>query len=182
MNQLETLWPGGAPARTAYVVSPFFDKPPADGVALTGLLPLLAKRRPRELCFYVRADSQPDGRIRVFAPLGMLKLARQTSDVHVHHVLPEQKNELRDLHAKMIMLASEDWQMLLIGSSNFTGAGLTAPNGNGNCEANMIYRSKVSDPDFRLFENIWPETGTEFDLGSQNLVWDPIPEELEGGT
>ena len=66
VNQLETLWPGGAPARTAYVVSPFFDKPPADGVALTGLLPLLAKRRPRELCFYVRADSQPDGRIRVF--------------------------------------------------------------------------------------------------------------------
>jgi hypothetical protein len=182
VNQLETLWPGEAPARTAYVVSPFFDKPPADGVALTGLLPLLAKRRPRELCFYVRADSQPDGRIRVFAPLGMLKLARQTSDVHVHHVLPEQKNELRDLHAKMIMLASEDWQMLLIGSSNFTGAGLTAPHGNGNCEANIVYRIKVSDPDFRLFESIWPETGTEFDLGSQNLVWDPIPEELEGGT
>lgn len=181
-KQLETLWPGGAPARTAYVVSPFFDKPPADRAALTGLLPLLAKKRPRELNFYVRFDPQPDGRIRVFAPLGMLKTARQTSDVHVHRVLPEQKEELRDLHAKMIMLASEDWQMLLMGSSNFTGAGLTAPRGNGNCEANIVYRIKVSDPDFKLFESIWPDTGDEFDLESPNLVWDPIPEELEEGT
>jgi hypothetical protein len=181
VKQLEKLWPGGSPARTAYVVSPFFDKPPADSAALAGLLPLLAKKRPRGLEFHVRADPQPDGRIRVFAPLGMLKTARQTCEVHVYHVLPEQKEELRDLHAKMIMLASEDWQMLLAGSSNFTGAGLTAPRGNGNCEANIVYRIKVSDSDFKLFESIWPDIGDEFDLESPNLVWDPIPEELEGG-
>jgi len=182
LKRLENLWPDVAPARTAHILSPFFDTPPADTAALTGLLALLAKRRPRELWFYVRADTQPDGRTRVFAPLGMVKMAQQTNVVHVYRVLPEQKEELRDLHAKMIVLGSEEWQMLLMGSSNFTGAGLTASNGNGNCEANIVYRIKCSDHDFAFFESIWPEVGDEFDIESSDLVWDPIPEELDGGT
>ena len=154
---------------------------PPTGAALTGLLPLLAKKRPRELFFYVRAEAQPDGSTRVFAPLGMLKAARQSCDVSVHRVLAEQKEELRDLHAKMVVLANDDWQMLLAGSSNFTGAGLTAPRGNGSCEANVVYRVKVSDSDFKLFESIWPDIGDEFDLEDPDLVWDPVPEECEEG-
>lgn len=182
LSQLEALWPSAAPSRVAHVLSPFFDTPPGDRVALQALLPHLAKKRPRDLHFYVRAESQPDGTKRVYAPLGMLKTARQSCDVSVFEVSAVQTDELRALHAKMLWLENDEWILLLAGSSNFTGAGLAAPRGYGSCEANLVYRLKASDSDRKSLDQVWPDVeNDELGLDDPNLLWDPVPEELEGG-
>ncbi len=58
----------------------------------------------------------------------------------------EQAGELRDLHAKMTHLANDDWLMAMIGSSNFTAAGIGSEQGRGNLEANIVYRFRRSAP------------------------------------
>jgi hypothetical protein len=178
LPQVADAWPSGSPPRTAYVVSPFFD---SDGTAAAkALLEVLAKRRPREIFFNVRTESGEDGRTRVFAPLPMVKLVAEHADVTIQGVLPEQKGELRDLHAKMIYLQNEDWRLVLVGSSNFTRAGLGAK-GAPNFEANLAYRLRGSDPEAKVLDAVWPEVAKEpLDIDSESLVWDPRDEEEEG--
>jgi hypothetical protein len=175
LSQLAEAWPSGSPPRTAYVVSPFFD---SDGNgAASALLQVLAKRRPREICFNVRTESGLEGRTRVFAPLPMVQLAAAQADVTVHRVLPEQRGELRDLHAKMIYLNNDDWRLVMAGSSNFTSAGLGA-GGRANFEANLAYRLPESDPEAKVLDAVWPDVDDEpLDIDSEALVWDPQGEE-----
>lgn len=182
LDQFSAEWPSAGPARTASIVSPFFDRPGQNHDAMKALIAQMAKKRPRDIYFYIRAEDRPDGKMRVYAPLEMLKSARRTCDVHVHTVLRVQKEEVRELHAKLLRLENDHWQMLLAGSSNFTSAGLAAAPGRGNFEANLVYRMKTSDRQFRRFEALWPDTSQdELDLDSSMLIWDPEPEELEDG-
>lgn len=179
LEQFAAQRPSGGPARTASIVSPFFDRPGRDHHAINALIAVLAMKRPRDLHFSVRASDLPDGRTRMYAPLSMLKSAQHKCDVHVHKVSAVQKEEVRELHAKMLRLENNQWQMLLAGSSNFTAAGIA---GHGNLEANLVYRVKTSDPQFLRFQAIWPDTSDdEVDLDSPALIWDPEPEEIEGG-
>ncbi len=179
LPQLAEAWPSASPPRTAYVVSPFFDN---DGTEAAGaLLQVLAKRRPREIFFDVRTESRPDGRTRVFAPLPMVKFAATHADLTVRRVLPEQNDEMRDLHAKMIYLNNDDWCVVLGGSSNFTRAGLGA-GGKANFEANLAYRLRTSDPDARVLNEIWPAVSDDaLDIESKDFIWDPRGEEDEEG-
>lgn len=182
LDQFSAEWPSGGPARTASIVSPFFDRPGQNHEAMKALIAQMAKKRPRDIYLYIRAEDRPDGKTRVYAPLEMLKSARRTCDVHVHTVLRVQKEEVRELHAKLLRLENDHWQMLLAGSSNFTSAGLAGAPGRGNFEANLVYRMKTSDRQFRRFEALWPDTSQdELDLDSPMLIWDPEPEELEDG-
>ncbi len=182
LSQLGELWPSGGPPRVAHVLSPFFDCPPGDHVAVSGLIKLLAKKGNREVVFYVRADDLPEGRLKAYAPKGMIELALETCSVTVKRVSHEQKGELRDLHAKMIILANDEWQMLLIGSSNFTTSGLGASERRGNCEANLVYRMRKSHLDFTVFDNIWPEwCDDKLDPDSNAIDWEHEREEDEGG-
>lgn len=177
--QLVDAWPSGSPPRKAYVVSPFFD---GDGrEAATALLGVLAKRRPREVFFDVRTEMGLDGRTRVFAPLSLVHACATQADTWVHRVLPEQRGELRNLHAKMIHLGNDEWRLLMAGSSNFTRAGLGAGR-TANFEANLAYRFQESDPETRVLEAVWPEVDQDpLDPESDSLVWDPQDEECEDG-
>ena len=179
LPQLAEAWPSGSPPRYAYVVSPFFD---SDGTeAAKALIDVLSKRRPREICFDVRTEDGPDSRTRVFAPLPMIELAAEQAELTVRRVLPEQMGELRELHAKMIYLHNDDWCVTLAGSSNFTRAGLGAK-GKPNFEANLAFRLRVSDPDTKVLDEVWPECADEpLDIKSKDLVWDPRGEEEEDG-
>src|SRR5690606_34146685 len=101
--------------------------------------------------------------------------------VCVRRVRPEQKGEIRDLHAKMICLESDDSLLTLIGSSNFTRAGLGV-SGKANFEANLAYRARAADPECRILEKLWPEIDDNgLDIDSVALVWDPELDEAEDG-
>jgi len=180
LPQLAEAWRSGSPPREAYVVSPFFDSDGKD--AMNALLQVLAKRRPRGITVDVRAETGLDGRTRVLAPLAMMQLAATQADLAVRRVLPDQKGERRDLHAKMIYLHNDDWCATLAGSSNFTGAGLAAGRTPPNFEANLAWILRGNDPDAKVLDEVWPETGDELDIASDDLIWDPVPEnEEEGG-
>lgn len=180
LGQVEEAWPSNSPPRRAYVVSPFFDCDGRD--AANALLHTLAKRRPRKLYFDVRTESGPDGHTRVFAPLAMVRHCAEQADVLVRRVLPEQNGEIRDLHAKMICLESDDCMLTLIGSSNFTRAGLGV-SANSNFEANLAYRARAGDPESRILGKLWPEVGDDYlDPASTELIWDPALDEGEDGS
>jgi hypothetical protein len=179
LPQLAAAWRSGSPPRSAYVVSPFFDSDGKD--AMGALLEVLAKRRPREICVDVRAETGLDGRTRVFAPLPMMQLAASQAELTVRRVLADQRGERRELHAKLIYLANDDWCATLAGSSNFTSAGLGAGRTPPNFEANLAWCVRAKDPEAKVLDEVWPEFGDELDIESDQLIWEPVPEEQEEG-
>lgn len=179
LSQLAEAWPSRSPPRSACVLSPFFDSDGKD--AANALLQVLAKRRPREIVFDVRAETGPEGRTRVFAPLSMVQHVGTQADVAVRRVKPEQKGELRDLHAKMIYLANDDWRLVMAGSSNFTRAGLGVA-GRPNFEANLAYRARDSESEAKGLDAVWPEVDEDpLDIESASLIWDAKGEDDEEG-
>lgn len=182
VKQLFEAWPSGAPVRTVSVLSPFFDLPGKDRTCVEALINGMAQRRPRKVDFYVRAEPLPDGRTRVFAPLGMVRAAGEQCEATASPVDHDQAGERRDFHAKMIQLENEGWSGTMIGSSNFTAAGLGVSKSGGNVEANLFYAARATDPLHDNLYGIWPEATTdEFDLDDSALIWEPEAEELESG-
>jgi hypothetical protein len=173
-DQLRECWPPGGPPRHARVVSPFFDPDPRAAAVVPALVDVLAKRGDRSCRFYISAEPQADGRTRLFAPRGLIDAAREHTSTFAHGLPLEQGGEPRRLHAKMLALANDEWQLLLIGSSNFTRAGLGIAAGAANLEANLAYVTRTDDPDFRALECVWPDVGDEVDLDSPAIVWDPV--------
>lgn len=179
---LERLWPGNSPPRDAYVVSPFFDHPPNDARAIDSLKAILAKRGDTGTYFFVKTELLPDGRTRVYAPKRICESERAREHIEVIPLERDQQGELREVHSKLLSLGSDDWRLLMIGSSNFTAAGLGATKGVANCEANLIYRLKTTDPSFRRLDRIWPDHAEDpINTDSANLIWEPAFEEDEDG-
>jgi hypothetical protein len=183
LEQLRELWPSSSPAREAYVVSPFFDHAPNDARTAEAWRSLLAKRGDRACHFYVKTEPLPDGRTRVYAPKGIVDTLRRDASVEVTSLTPEQNGELREVHSKLLSLGNDAWRLLLIGSSNFTSAGLGTREGKGNCEANLVYRIKTNDPVCRRLDAIRPEVrDASLDLDSNLLIWEPAFEDAEEGS
>ena len=182
IGQVEALSPPGSPPRQAYVVSPFFDHPPNDRRAVDRVKSLLAKRGEVYTSFFVKTEPLLDGRVRVYAPKAIAESSRSGDDVDVTPLTPAQQGEFRDVHSKLLSVGNDQWSVLMIGSSNFTAAGLGVTAGKGNLEANLLYRVKTTDPIFSELDGIWPEhTDTPLDVGSDNLLWEPCFEEDEDG-
>lgn len=180
--QVGELWPSNSPPREAYVVSPFFDHPPNDGRAIDALKALLAKRGENTTSFYVKTEVLPDGRTRVYAPKRITQSDRPDDAVYVYGLSTDQQGEQREVHSKLLSLGNDQWRLLMVGSSNFTAAGLGVTRGKGNFEANLVYRLKTSDISFDRVESIWPDAqDTEIDVNSSNLLWEPCFEEQEEG-
>lgn len=172
-SQLRNVWPASSPPRMAEVLSPFFDEAANSSAMIDGLAGVLAKRRPREIDFYVPAEELPGGRTRVLAPLQLVRSARDLGYVRVFEVPPDQDKELRPLHAKMLSLLNDEWWLFLVGSSNFTRAGYGLDNKAANLEANLAYLVRGRDDESKALEQVWPETGRELDVNDSNLLWEP---------
>lgn len=183
LRQVTAKWPSSSPPRVASIVSPFFDRPGRDVDAIDLLVGSMAKRGFREVSFSVRSEDLPSGQRRIFAPRGMVEAAMETCDVSVHTVSGVQRGEVRDLHAKIILLKNDEWFALLVGSSNFTAAGIGANPKFGNLEANLLYVMKATDrKGMGALDSVWPEVSAEpLDVTDPKLIWDPEPEELEDG-
>ena len=182
LDQVERLWPtAGAPPREAYVVSPFFDHPPNDGRAADSLKALLAKRGDIHTSFYVKTEPLPDGRTRVYAPKRLTDRGRAGDAIDVVPLLPDQQGELREVHSKLLSLGNDHWRLLMIGSSNFTAAGLGVRKGVGPPGEPRVPLEDVR-PVSRQIDRIWPDhSETPLDANSTQLVWQPCFEEEEEG-
>ena len=170
-DQLRERRPAGGPPRYAHVVSPFFDADPPTAAVVPALVEGLAKSGDRGCFFYIAAEPQADGKIRLFAPPGLIEAVRKHAPTFVYGLPLVQDGEPRKLHSKMLALANDEWQLLLIGSSNFTRAGLGIAAGAANLEANLAYLTRTNEPEYRALESVWPDVGDEVDLNSSAIVW-----------
>src|SRR5437763_1908948 len=63
--------------------------------------------------------------------------------------------EQRRLHGKGVLLESDDWIVSLVGSSNFTSAGL-AISGVANIEANIAIGTRADSPTATQLRELFP--------------------------
>lgn len=146
--QLKNLWNSytSSPPAYAYITSPFFDSEESEHTPSLRLFDIMKLRGEVEVEYNVTTEiiSETESKLLVNAP----DFIKNTPNPNAHHVTFHQldengKNENgkdvpRPLHLKSIWLCNQDLHMYMIGSSNFTSAGLGL-NHRNNYEANLVY-------------------------------------------
>jgi hypothetical protein len=116
LDRLRAVWSGGLPLRATHL-SPFWDS--EEGKQKTALIAtkkLLTGRPAAERSHKVAV---------VIGPRGQTSFSGQLREaVDSVQQLKEIDNEIRTLHAKCLLVESEEWVAALVGSSNHTIAGL----------------------------------------------------------
>ena len=175
---------GGSPG-VARVASPFFDVDESLSRVTASLCKAMARGKKRELWFCVPAirDNDATAPPRLAAPKALILTPTAYQGRSYVQMLPDADadNNARPWHAKMLALLSDQYSALMIGSSNFTCAGMGVGS-HRNAEANLVtivdrkdYGREVSQ-----LERVWPEMETIDDpdtaewLGSQPDVEDEL--------
>ena len=159
IKQLETLWKGPAPVN-AWVLSPFYDKDQQAGETAEQFAAILTTKGPRRLEFGAPGRILPDGTIQIDVPSALIKSSHPSLE-HRFSIVRERivvdGNEVeRPLHAKAIWLQRNDRALNMVGSSNFTAAGLGLHR-NHNIELNLAYLMRDGESPFgKLCEQSWP--------------------------
>lgn len=151
-EQLAEALPGRADE--AHVVSPFFDKGGGRLYAPDRRIweELMRRRGEASVGFHVAGEPRGDAQgWRLALPSHIVEnhaLQRASASLRLHAIEVLEDRERRPLHAKSLALVAVDWSALLIGSSNFTCAGL-GPKGARvvNWEANLLYWVKADARD-----------------------------------
>jgi hypothetical protein len=151
---------GGSPFE-AWIASPFFDADEHTSRVTASLCKLMARGRRRKLTFCVPAIRDSSAIVpRLAAPRALIltPLAYQ-GDVNVN-MLPDTDgdNNPRQWHAKMLALGADEYAALMIGSSNFTCAGMGVGQFR-NAEANLltIVGKEKYGREIGQLETVWPE-------------------------
>ena len=150
----------GSPTE-AFVASPFFDTP-TDGtdIATASLCKAMARGIERRLTICVPEVGKTGGAWRLAAPASLQSTPCRYKAVAEFRLLPRQgeENEERPWHAKMLALRSDAYSALVVGSSNFTQAGLGIGRRH-NAEANVLVLAE-RQPHAREpaeLEAVWPD-------------------------
>ena len=158
---LECRRRGGSPSE-AWTASPFFDADGDTSRVTASLCKLMARGGQRAICFCVPAMRDNDAATvpRLAAPMALVQTPPVYQGVVTVKMLPEldgDKNR-RPWHAKMLALLADQYSALMVGSSNFTCAGMGVGQYR-NAEANLLtivdrvdYGREVSQ-----LEAVWPE-------------------------
>lgn len=152
---------GGSPHQ-AWVASPFFDADDETSRVTASLCKLMARGRQRKLRFCVPAirDNNAATVPRLAAPIALLHTPSAYQGAVTVEMLPEldEDKNRRQWHAKMLALFADEYLALMIGSSNFTCAGMGVV-GHRNAEANLLTivdRVEYGREAGQL-ESTWPE-------------------------
>ncbi|MXZ69947.1 MAG: hypothetical protein F4Z04_00360 [Acidobacteria bacterium] len=175
----------------ARVASPFFDHDDgdADHSQVTGALcKRLGRRMTRRVTFCVPAqpDGGPSAVPRLMAPRSLVRTAEKYQARVVVEMLPHEDHEKnsRPWHAKMLTLRAEDYSALMIGSSNFTCAGMgVTPH--RHAEANLLTlvdRREAYGREAGRLEAIWPEMEVVMDPDAAEWLGAKLEEEDEQAT
>ena len=183
-EMMKTCLKSGAPEEI-WVASPFFDAGDGEGEDETtaALCKAFARGKTRSIYFAVPSlDRVGTDAPRLAAPKSLLITSKKHIDHIEFEVLPQtdaEGNERR-WHAKMMALRRYDdeggYAALMIGSSNFTKAGMGI-GGVANAELNLLTiaklggQSKVS----KQLDQVWPEMETVENL-SEDLLLGPAHE------
>ena len=145
----------------AWIASPFFDSDSETSAATVALCKLLARGADRHLCFCVPAIQDETAAVpRLAVPRALVDTPpRYSASVSVE-LLPDHDGDrnLRPWHAKMLALKGDRYSALMVGSSNFTRAGLGV-GGRRNTEANLLTLVDYVEfsRDSGELDALWPE-------------------------
>jgi len=166
------------------IASPFFDGESETSQVAASLCKLMARKGRRDICLCVPAIRDEGSKAwRIAAPKSLLTTPRRYNAAMYVEALPEQDTDknLRPWHAKMMAFRAEQYSALMIGSSNFTSAGMGIGQ-RRNAEANVL--TIVQHEDFAReaseLEGVWPEMTHIQD--PENVEWrgaEPAREEEE---
>lgn len=152
----------GASPNRAWIASPFFDVNDDTSRVTAALCKSMARGGRRDLVFWVPAirDSDATTVPRLAAPKALLETPRYYQGNVTVAMLPEidgDKNP-RTWHAKMLALHADRYSALMIGSSNFTCAGLGVEQYR-NAEANLlsIVDRVPNSRDAGQLQSVWPK-------------------------
>jgi len=174
LQGLRSLWPGGSPPESLFVLSPFFDQGPKNRPAEMAW-DILRQRGGAEILFSVVAEPiRASENLLVHAPATLAKSMPadgRSAQIHFERIkMPEG----RALHAKSLWLESAEHFLHCIGSSNFTSAGLGL-GGIRNWELNVASWSRVDNRDEYLGRGAaWPEREKE-KIDLESVSWEPAP-------
>jgi hypothetical protein len=144
-SQFSARWPEASPPYHAWVTSPFFNRD-GDGLRPESRIWEHLRKRGAAKVTYNLTGEETDGILIVHGPETLRTCAPMNrSEVEVELALlpageedEKGKPVVRPLHAKSIWWDGTDWIAYLIGSSNFTRAGMGLIPG-CNVEANLLY-------------------------------------------
>jgi len=154
------VWYGTGPS-DAFVLSPFFDDRERSKETVDALVGIMGVQGERRIHFMTSGYELEDDTVELEAP-EVLKVPWQPRMQHLFHLLEgvesiDKGEEHRSLHAKSLWLQRENRAVYMIGSSNFTGAGMGVHGGTCNIEANLVYYlPSTNDPFARKCENAYP--------------------------
>ena len=154
---------GGSPAE-AWVASPFFDDDDDtdDSRVTTAMCMRLGRDVTRNVTFCVPAlrDGSPSAVPRLMAPRSLVRTAEKYQARVVVEMLPHEDDDknARPWHAKMLTLRSEAYSALMIGSSNFTCAGMgVTPHRHAEANLLTLVDRVAFGRESGQLEAIWPE-------------------------
>ena len=161
---------GGSP-HEAWVASPFFDVDDDSGRVAAALCKSMARGRTREIRFCVPA-SRDDGETavpRLAAPKAISTTPLQYRGHVTVATLPEVDGDknARRWHAKMLAFRGDSYTALMIGSSNFTCAGM-GTSSHRNAEANLVtvVERVAYGREAGTLEAIWSQMGPDVDVNT----------------
>jgi len=137
---LKGLWSRAKPPSRAYVISPFFDPPDSHNAPARELWKLLSARGVKSVQYEVSGEEISESGRKCWllhAPVTLAEECPTGPGAEVRFQVLELE-KARSLHAKCIWLANREWSLYLMGSSNFTRAGLGIGRA-ANLEANLAY-------------------------------------------
>jgi len=155
-TSLKGLWPDSSPPRWAFVTSPFFDPPESENLPAKAIWKLLSQRGEAEVTYNVLVEmgdtpdvlcvkapeslrkAEPSGRNSVNTIFAEVPQTEAPQDNKGDKSTNSRKSILRPLHMKSIWLENERSALYMMGSSNFTSAGLGLSR-TPNVEANLVY-------------------------------------------
>ena len=166
----------GGPPDQAWVISPFFDDGDPNRPA-EAMWSVLRRRGSAELVFRAVLEEVPGTEeLLIHVPEALDRATpRGRQDVATRFERVELEED-RSLHAKAIWLQSSTWAHYLVGSSNFTSAGLGL-SVHPNIEANLLYavhRQRNPKGFGRLTASFLP--GEKIDR-DRNLRWRPAQDD-----
>lgn len=151
---------GDAPNRVS-IASPFFGSDSDAEAVVKVLIRGMAKLRVPSVTFCVPETSPPGTarRPRLAAPKALIEATDHQNGLPEVFILPQEDGKnARPWHAKMLELRGRRFSALMVGSSNFTCAGMGV-GGSRNAEVNLltIVASGTSQHDMHRIRAIWPD-------------------------
>ncbi len=159
----------GGPPRRAVVMSPFFDTHEEKSLAGIALAGLMAQRGPTTVTFVIPVDSM-DQRTVLRAPSCLLRSLSSRMEVAFKPFRQLQADEVRRLHGKALLLENEEWTTALVGSSNFTAAGLALSPFRANLELNLAVTARAESKEAGALRALF-SAGDPLDLSTAE--WAP---------